>query len=40
MDPDTQRELLSLLVDHVVVKPVDGPGFDVAARLSLAWRSA
>ncbi|GGT44919.1 hypothetical protein ACFFV7_39630 [Nonomuraea spiralis] len=39
-DPDTQKELLALLLDHVVVKPADGPGFDVAARLSMAWRSA
>ncbi|MFI7467473.1 hypothetical protein [Nonomuraea sp. NPDC049646] len=38
-DPDAQKELLALLVDHVVVKPADGPGFDVAGRLSLAWRS-
>ncbi|MFI7461303.1 hypothetical protein [Nonomuraea sp. NPDC049646] len=39
-DPDTQKELLALLLDHVVVKPADGLGVDDAARLSLAWRSA
>ncbi|MER6008845.1 hypothetical protein ABT120_60655 [Nonomuraea angiospora] len=39
-DPDAQKELLALLIDHVIVKPVDGAGLDVAARLSLAWRSA
>ncbi|SDL17465.1 zinc ribbon domain-containing protein [Nonomuraea jiangxiensis] len=39
-DPDAQKELLALLIAHIVVKPVDGAGFDVAARLSVAWRSA
>ncbi|MBE1592373.1 hypothetical protein ACFPOI_17150 [Nonomuraea angiospora] len=39
-DPAAQRELLALLIDHVIVKPIDGAGLDVAARLSLAWHSA
>jgi hypothetical protein len=37
-DPAAQKEPLGLLVDHIVVKPVDGPGCGVGERLSMAWR--